>query len=106
MEHKSSTTPDSSSFSLGNATPLPVDQEMEEESGHGGPSSSSEAKHGGPPTSLPLIVVPQEETQPSITTPADPLMLNPDYVALKHFVEGSKLPEANDNELSEDKLIS
>ena len=99
MEHKSATTPDSSS----NATPFPTDHDMEEVDREPREGGASIAGPSGHPTSLPLIVVPEGEAQSTVATPADPLMGNPDYMALKTFMDGENSPS---HELNEERLIS
>lgn len=98
MEHKSTGSagsPSSSSSHSGNAPPLP-DQD-----------SKMTADQAKPSTTLPTIVLPEEKNQVSTTAPpADPLMANPDYQALKQFLEESMPPTAEGKELSDDRLVS
>lgn len=95
MDQKAVSTPDSpppsasdSPQSVSPADPLP----MAEGSG----------KEGSPP--LPTIVLPPEEVVVPVSMSGDPLLDNPDYMALKKFVEERKV-EGTEKDLSEESLI-
>lgn len=90
MDHKAPSVPSSTS-QHSNATPS-LEQECE--------AMATEQSH-------PLVTPPPgEETQSSSPSPppGDPVLLNPDYVALKRFVEENQSTAAGDT-LGEDKLI-
>ncbi len=55
-------------------------------------------------SSLPHIILPpQDEIWPSPTPPGNPLLANPDFIALKEFVAGTQEPAVSENE---NRLIS
>lgn len=64
-------------------------------------------KDGEQPPSLPVIVLPPDEVVVPVITSADPLLDNPDYMALKKFVEERKMAslEESEQQLSEESLI-
>ena len=66
------------------------------------------AEEGGKePLSVPVIVLPPEEVVAPATTSADPLLDNPDYMALKKFVEERKVAGLDGSEggLNEESLV-